>query len=238
MLIIGLTGSIATGKSTVSKILHEDCGLAIVDADLIAKQVVEKGQPAYNDIIAYFGPLTGDLVLPNGELNRPALGKCVFGEENKHHLRKLNSFTHPRVGRKILEQVAWAYFSGHSMVVLDVPLLFEAGFSYYCGTIINVTCDSETQLKRLLLRNPHLSKEDALKRIQSQLSMEEKSKYSDYVLVNNGTLEDLRNQVECVVAEIQPGIMKTVLELTPLGPILAALQYRRNCNKLKDFGKH
>lgn len=170
MLIIGLTGSIATGKSTVSALLASPpYSLPIIDADLLARQVVEPGTPAYKAIVNYFGPSTPDLLLPPSDgdatssqppLNRPALGRRVFGtsEERKRDRMILNKIVHPAVRWEIYKALIYYYVRGHWAVVLDVPLLFESGMDLICGTVVVVGVrDPAVQMARLRSRDPHLS---------------------------------------------------------------------------------
>jgi dephospho-CoA kinase len=146
MLLLGLTGSIATGKSTVSSLLSKPpYSLPIIDADLIARQVVEPGTAGYNAIVSHFLPSTPNLLLPDATprgrpLNRPELGRRVFGAgPDKERDRKvLNGIVHPAVRREMYKQLVWAYLRGNWAVVLDVPLLFESGWERYCGTILVV----------------------------------------------------------------------------------------------------
>lgn len=181
MLIIGLTGSIATGKSTVSALLASPpYSLPIIDADLLARQVVEPGTPAYKAIVNYFGPSTPDLLLPPSDgdatssqppLNRPALGRRVFGtsEERKRDRMILNKIVHPAVRWEIYKALIYYYVRGHWAVVLDVPLLFESGMDLICGTVVVVGVrDPAVQMARLRSRDPHLSAEDAENRVRSQ----------------------------------------------------------------------
>ncbi|KAF7113747.1 hypothetical protein CNMCM5793_004802 [Aspergillus hiratsukae] len=154
MLIIGLTGSIATGKSTVSSLLSSPpYSVPIIDADLLARQVVEPGTPAYKAIVAYFGPSTPDLLLPPSTsendpsgsssasprpLNRPALGRRVFGTtpDRKRDRQILNKIVHPAVRWEIYKALLYYYVRGEWAVVLDVPLLFESGMDLICGTVV------------------------------------------------------------------------------------------------------
>lgn len=219
MLVIGLTGGIATGKSTVSKELSLQ-GIPIVDADVIAREVVEPGKKAYTHVVEAFGTQVPDLLDDSGKLNRPALGKAVFG--NSDRLKVLNKIIHGAVKREIARQLFWSYISGTNMVVLDVPLLFEAGLHHICGATISVSTSNSTQLKRLLARNPELSEEDANKRILSQLSMEVRNSKADKVIDNNGTLEELKNNTRAVVEELRPSRFWTVLDwFPPFGFIVA-----------------
>lgn len=175
MLLLGLTGSIATGKSTVSSLLSQPpYSLPIIDADLIARQVVEPGTPGYKAIVKHFLPTTPDLLLapdPNSNtdttkgrpLNRPALGRRVFGPSPTQSRDRalLNSIVHPAVRREIYRQILFAYLRGHWAVVLDIPLLFESGWERYCGTIVVVgVSDPAIQIERLRRRDGHLSEEE------------------------------------------------------------------------------
>lgn len=222
MLIVGLTGGIGSGKSTVSRTLHETHKLTIVDADLIAREVVNPGRKAYNRILEAFAEDIPDLVnSEDGSLNRTALGSAVFG--NKEKLNKLNSIVHPAVRKEILWQILQAYLSFQSLVILDVPLLFEAGLNKICGTTVAVTCNKELQVKRIAARNSELSEEDIRKRIESQMSNEERNYRSDLVIDNNSTLEDLKKCVASVVKEVRPNFMLTLLNLIPPFGLLSAL---------------
>lgn len=212
MLIIGLTGGIASGKSTVSQKISA-LGIPVVDADTIARQVVEPGTRAYKQVVEAFGGAVPDLVNSDGSLNRTELGKAVFG--NKERLKRLNKIVHAAVKREMARQVFWLFLKGNAAAVLDVPLLFEAGLDRVCGATLTVACDDKTQLKRLLLRNPELSEEDAEKRILSQLSSAERARRADRVLLNDGSLEELGKEVEKVMAELVPGFFWKALALFP-----------------------
>jgi dephospho-CoA kinase len=181
MLIIGLTGSIATGKSTVSALLAAPpYSLPIIDADLLARKVVEPGAPGYRAIVDYFSPTTPDLLLPASPddkdgsrrpLNRSALGRRVFGnsEERKRDRTVLNKIVHPAVRWETYKALFYYCLRGHWAVILDVPLLFESGMDLICGTVIVVAVkDPTVQMQRLQARDPHLSPEDAENRVRSQ----------------------------------------------------------------------
>jgi len=184
MLLLGLTGSIATGKSTVSSLLAKPpYSLPIIDADLIARQVVEPGTSGYAAIVAYFAPTTPDLLLPDATpqgrpINRPALGRRVFGSgpDKERDRKALNGIVHPAVRREMYRQLVWAYLRGSWAVVLDVPLLFESGWERYCGTVLVVgVSDPAIQIQRLRCRDTHLSEEDARNRVLSQGDVREKA---------------------------------------------------------------
>ncbi|KAJ5621071.1 Dephospho-CoA kinase [Penicillium lagena] len=191
MLIIGLTGSIATGKSTVSKILSSPpYALPIIDADLLARKVVEPGTPGYKAIVNYFGPSTPDLLLedapssPAGKpLNRPALGRRVFGisEERKRDRAVLNGIVHPAVRKEVYKALVWHYVRGQWAVVLDVPLLFESGMDLICGTVLVVGVhDPAVQMARLRARDSHLTAEDAEHRVRSQGDVLSKAEQAEF----------------------------------------------------------
>lgn len=227
MLIIGLTGGIATGKTTVASILSSPPhNLPIVDADLLARRVVEPGTPAYKAIVAHFGPTTPDLLLapgvdnpPDGPtglgrpLNRPALGRKVFGDAGKRDRDVLNAIVHPAVRRAAFKELAWAYLRGHWAVVWDVPLLFEVGTDRLCGTVLVVGVrDPAVQMARLRSRDPHLSAEEAENRVRSQMDVRGKARRAEargegrgVVVWNDGAPEDLRREVERVMREVRAG---------------------------------
>lgn len=213
MLVVGLTGGIAAGKSTVSQKLREKHGLTIIDADLIARQVQEPGRSSYNKIVKYFGPKVENLLFEDGNLNRPELGRFVFGD--KEELKKLNSFVHPAVRFEIFKQILIAYLKMNKMVILDVPLLFEAGLDKICGATIAVVCKESIQLERLLKRNAYLTEEDAKQRINSQMPNHLKIRKADYVIDNSSTLEDLDEQIDGTVQRVRPFIIRHLLELFP-----------------------
>lgn len=238
MLLLGLTGSIATGKSTVSALLSKPpFSLPVVDADLIARQVVEPGTAGYNAIVRHFAPSTPDLLLPEAgpkgrPLNRPALGRRVFGQgEDKERDRKvLNGIVHPAVRKEMYRQMVWAYLKGNWAVVLDVPLLFESGWERYCGNIIVVgVSDPAIQIQRLRERDSHLTEEDARNRVMSQGDIREKAKRCErrgkgrgVVVWNDGGKEQLRRDVDGVMQDIRRGSPRWWSFLLWVCPPLAA----------------
>lgn len=219
MLVVGLTGGIATGKSTVSKELKKH-GWPIVDADLIAREVVEPNTRGYQQIIEAFGDVP-DLVNPDKSLNRGALGQAVFG--NKDRLRVLNGIVHPAVKKEIVKQLLQAYVSFHRVVVLDVPLLYELGLHRICGLVVTVSCDRTTQIERLKKRNPELGDDDVTKRIDSQLSNEARNFRADVVIDNLGPLDELKGAVEEVIERVEPLIVWTMLDYFPPFGLVSAL---------------
>ncbi|RCK65199.1 Dephospho-CoA kinase CAB5 [Candida viswanathii] len=222
MLIVGLTGGIACGKSTVSKELKEKYHLTVVDADLIAREVVYPNKPAFKKIVAAFGQDVPDLVNPqDGSLNRPALGKAVFG--NKDKLATLNAIVHPAVKWEMFRQILIAYITLKQLIVLDVPLLYESGLSLICGLTVTISCTKEIQVERLLARNPELSVTDVTKRIDSQMSNDERNYRSDIVIDNSGDLNTLYESIKSLVHEIKPNLIWYLLDLFPPFAILSAL---------------
>lgn len=212
MIIVGLTGGICTGKSTVSSYIMEKNktkygnNVFIIDADVISKEIVEYGKPAYKDIVNYFGDKVEDkkieIVSENGikTIDRTKLGKFVFAPENKTHLQKLNSFTHPRVIKEIVKQIVYAHIKGYKVCILDVPLLLEndllKNLCYkICSTIIN---DKEKQLTRLIKRNPEIPKAQLENRIKAQkITNEQREIMSDYLINNDDDdISNLYKQVD------------------------------------------
>ena len=196
-LNIGITGSIACGKSTVSNYLREK-GYTIIDADklghiaLTSDEVKEKLKNSF-----------GYIILENNEISREKLGKLVFG--NNENLKVLNSIVHPYI-RKIILQLQEKH-RDERLVFLDIALLFEAGFEDLVEKIIVVHIDEKIQLARLMSRNA-LSKEQAMFRIESQMSSNDKSKLGDYVINNSNTKEETYRQIDLILDELERGVIK------------------------------
>lgn len=193
-LVVGLTGGIASGKSTVSNLLREK-GYTIIDADLEARLAVEVGEPAYNDIVTYFGK---DILLDNNEINRAKLGEIIFNNEEKR--KKLNSIVHPDVRRRMFEKRQKAIDNGEKLIILDIPLLFESKLMGIVDKVLLIFVDEETQLRRLMVRN-QFTKEEALSRIKSQMPLKDKVALSDAVIDNNGTMEETKLQLNNILDE-------------------------------------
>lgn len=189
-MIVGLTGGIASGKSTVTKILRE-LGAYVVDADVWARTVVSPGSDGLKKIVETFG---GEVLHKDGSLNRPALGGIVFHDDEARH--KLNAITHPRV-RDGMKEETEQFFAEHpnEPIVWDVPLLFEGDTKNLVDTTVLVYVDADTQLRRLMERDG-LSERDALARIRSQMSLDEKRQLARYVIDNRGGIDQTREQVE------------------------------------------
>ncbi|KAJ7910245.1 dephospho-CoA kinase-domain-containing protein [Mycena leptocephala] len=195
MLVVGLTGGIATGKSTVSNLLKAK-HIPIVDADILARQVVEPGTPALAKIVSFFGP---EILQSDGTLDRKKLGSVIFNDEVKR--RKLNSIVHPAVRYAMLWGVLKHWLRGSKYCILDVPLLIEGPLWKLVGTVVVVYCSTEVQLERLMQRDKS-SREDASSRLNSQLPIADKVKYADRVIDNSGSPEDLEAHVNSLVQSL------------------------------------
>lgn len=188
MLVVGLTGGISTGKSTVSSIIQ----FPIIDADKIAREVTLPNGAAYGNIIKAFSKEIPNLLKENGEINRQELGAFVFKEGNKEWLQRLNKITHPAIIKTIVYSLLRLWWEGEQIVILDVPLLFESKIDWLCNYTVTVSCSENVELQRLLARNPELTRKQAEERIAAQMSLNLKESKSDYVLDNNGTIEQLQ----------------------------------------------
>lgn len=191
-MIIGLTGSIATGKSTVANRFKEH-GIPVVDADLIARQVVEPGSETLQKIAQAFGE---SALHADGTMNREEIGRQIFGNEEKRAL--LNGIIHPAIRKEMLRQKDHHLANGKKIVILDIPLLFESKLEHFVEQILVVATSREIQKQRLMARNG-LSEQEALERMNSQLSIDDKAKWADEVIKNDGTLEELEAQVDALV---------------------------------------
>ncbi|MEI4769305.1 dephospho-CoA kinase [Psychrobacillus sp. FJAT-51614] len=192
-MIIGLTGSIASGKSTVSNMLKE-LGYPIVDADLVARVVVEKGTKTLETIREAFGE---EVISEDGTLNREELGNIIFSSPQKR--KQLNDIMHPAIREEMLRQKHFLLEKGYDTIVMDIPLLFESKLQSYVDKILVVTVTEETQLNRLMARNNY-SLEEATARIQSQLPLSIKEQGADAVIYNNGTLEYTKEQLQKILS--------------------------------------
>ena len=200
-LLVGLTGGIGTGKSTVSR-MFRDLGSLIIDADLLAREVVEPGEPAYEKIVAEFGKR---ILEPDGRIDRRKLGALVFGDEAKR--KRLEALTHPEIRSRyagILKELTVQRFDG--IVIFDAALLVEAGGARNMDRLVVVSADEAAQRKRLMVRDD-ISEEEAAQRIRSQMPLAEKIKQAHYVIDNLGSHEATERQVkevhERLLADLQ-----------------------------------
>lgn len=193
--VIGLTGGIASGKSTISNIFKE-VGWPVIDADQTARQVVMPGSLGLAQIVSRFG---SQVLQPDGTLDRAALGSMVF--DDPQNLSDLDQIEHPLIMAAIDQQLAGFKKQGLPVVVLDVPLLFETGMDQECDLTVLAVVDRKTQLERLMKRD-HCSKAAALKRINAQMPLEEKMRRADVTIDNNGSLAQTRFQVAKLVERV------------------------------------
>jgi dephospho-CoA kinase len=196
MKLVGLTGGIASGKSTVARILGE-LGAAVVNADILAREVVEPGRAAWKEIVRAFG---AQVLQPDQNLDRHKLRTIIF--DNPDARRQLESIIHPQVRALAEQRIREHGAAGFGIVVYEVPLLFEGKLEEWLRPVILVVCDLETQLRRLQQRDG-LDRAHAQKHIDAQMSLEEKRRRADYIIENNGSLDDLKRKVEAVLEKIK-----------------------------------
>ena len=193
-LIIGLTGGIASGKSTVANMLRGK-SIPIVDADVVAREVVEIGTDTYKKLVSEFGQ---EILNSDKTLNRPKLGSIIFQDQEKRE--KLNSIMHPSIRTSMKEKTQKYIEDGHEVVVMDIPLLFESKLTHLVDKTLLVFVTEKTQLKRLMERND-LTEKEATDRIQSQMPLSEKVKLSHAVIDNNGSLTKTEQQLNEILDE-------------------------------------
>jgi len=189
MKVIGLTGGIASGKSTVASILAQ-MGAYIIDADKIGHGIYDKHTPVYQDIIDAFGC---EVLDADGNIDRSKLAGIVFNDKQK--LSLLNAITHPAIKQEVLKRLDKAKKAGFKIAVVEAALLIEAGWDKIVDEVWLVVADENLRLHRLMKRSG-ISEHDAVKRIKSQASDEEMKKYADVIIVNNGDMTSLKNAVE------------------------------------------
>jgi dephospho-CoA kinase len=194
--LVGLTGGIASGKSTVAEILARQ-GAAIINADVLAREVVEPDRQAWTEIVNAFGTA---VLQPDRALDRQKLRAIIFDDPDAR--KKLESIIHPQVRALAEQRIREHAAAGYAVIVYEVPLLFEGNLQEWLRPVILVACDVDTQKKRLQSRD-NLSAVQAQKHIEAQMSLEEKRRLADYVIENNGSLEDLERQVQAVLEKIK-----------------------------------
>jgi dephospho-CoA kinase len=190
MRVLGLTGGIGSGKSMVAQIFAQ-LGAVVIDADQLAREVVEPGQPALQEIAATFGR---DVLLPDGRLDRPRLAGIIFADPAERG--KLDAITHPRIRARIEEEIK-ARRSEPGVLIVDIPLLYENDRTHSVERVIVVWVDPQTQLRRIRRRDG-LSAEAARQRIAAQMPLDAKRARADHVIDNSGSREDTRRQVEAI----------------------------------------
>ena len=202
MLMIGLTGGIGSGKSTVAALLAQR-GAVIIDADAIARQVVEPGQPALAQLVQKFG---AEILRPDGSLNRPALAERAFVTDESR--KELEAITHPAIAEEFFRQIAAA--PEGAIVVHDVPLLVESTRGMEYAAVIVVEAPLEVRLDRLESRG--VPRDDAKRRIALQASDEERRKVATWLVDNGGDLAALEAQIETIWAELQKRVAEDAAE--------------------------
>ncbi len=196
MIAIGLTGGVATGKSTVGKILRQK-GVEVISSDALAHQAMMPGEPGYDKIVAEFG---SRILLPDGEVNRRLLGEIVFKDDIAR--KRLEGIVHPIVINGIKQGLERCSKLGHKITVVEVPLLFEVGLMGLFDQVWVVSSTLERQKQRLLERD-HLTEDQAKERIASQIQLEEKEKRADAVIDNNNGLDSLAEQVSILLKTLE-----------------------------------
>ncbi len=190
MITVGLTGGIASGKSTVARMLEEK-GARVLDADKIAHQVIEPGKPAWQEIVSWLGR---DVLDPVERIDREKLGSMIFADPEAR--KKLNSIVHPRVSEEMKNRTARILeFKPSAVIVYDIPLLIEGGMYRDMDVVLLVYVSRQIQKKRLMERDS-LSEAEAENRLQSQMALHEKRKYADYTVENESELWYTQKQVE------------------------------------------
>ena len=186
MLVVGLTGNIGCGKSSLSDIFRAE-GIKIIDADIIARQIYEEEKLLRKD----YETFGNDIKNEDGSLNRKALGRIVFSDDEK--LIQLNKLTHPVIRQKVSDEIEEYKSQNEEIVILDAALLVESDYLNFIDKLLVVTCKENIQIERIIARD-NCSIEEALGRIKSQMSQENKVKYADYVIDNSATLSELRKK--------------------------------------------
>ena len=196
MKIIGLTGNIASGKTEVAKIFKE-LGAKIIDADKIAREVVEPGEPAWQEIVEEFG---SDILNRDRSINRKKLGEIIFNDDRRRE--QLNRITHPRIMTKIKETIDHYKKENVRLVIIEAALIVErGGLLNVIDDLIVVSADAETQVERIMTRDG-LHRDEALSRMKTQMQISEKTKHAAYIIDNSGSLEETRKQVQEIWTEM------------------------------------
>lgn len=193
--VLGLTGGIASGKSTVSNYLYEQ-GAVVIDADIVSRQVVRPGAKGLLALVSEFGK---QIQNEDGTLNRAALGEIIFNDQKKRDV--VNGLLHPLIKEEMLNQVKIAEEKAVDLVVLDIPLLFESKCEQYCDAVLVVDVSPETQKGRLMRRNDFTQKE-AQARIDSQMDSADRKKRADFVVNNDASEEKTYQQVDILLEDI------------------------------------
>lgn len=206
VMVVGLTGQTGAGKSTVSKVFSSN-GFAVIDADKVARTVVEKGTKCLGEIADFYG---STVINDDGTLNRKALAAIVFSDKAK--LETLNTITYPYITGEILKQIREHSVNGEKLILLDAPTLFESRADDFCEIIISVLADEEIRERRIISRDG-LTPEQARKRMDSQLDEDFFRTHSDYIIHNNGSMDMVNGismEVSGKIRELYCGKHETV----------------------------
>lgn len=196
MKIIGLTGGIATGKSTVAKMFSE-AEIPLIDTDLIAKELLNKDSLGYQEVVEYFSE---DILHNDREINRKKLARKIFTNSKKR--KKLNSIIHPKVKEMVLSEIERYKKLNKEIVVVDVPLLFESGFDKIVDDVVVVFTTRQLQIERLMDRE-NIQKDYAILKIDAQMSLEEKVGRATYVIDNSSSILETKKQFNRILKEIE-----------------------------------
>lgn len=197
MKVIGLTGGIASGKSTISMLL-KNRGAVIIDADKIAREIMTPGKPVWHAVIEHFGR---GILLDGKNIDRKKLGRIVFSDPKL--LETLNSITHPAIVQEIKERLDYYRHKNEKVVVVDAALLLEIGLDSLVDEVWVVVVDEKNQLKRLMDREKGMDLEEARNRIRAQMPLDEKIKMADKIIDNSGSIEETERQIDELWREIE-----------------------------------
>lgn len=195
-LVLGLTGGIASGKSTADSFFLKR-NLPVIDSDVIAHDILNIGQLGYKKVISYFGQ---DILNSDRTLNRKKLGQIVFNDQSK--LNVLNKITHPLIFSEIEDKITQNKLFKKPVVIVDAPLLFETKVKDYCDKTLLIAVPEELQVQRLMTRD-RLNKTEALNRIKTQMPLSQKEKLADYVITNTGTIKELETKLANLLCELK-----------------------------------
>ncbi len=194
MLIIGLTGGIGSGKSTIAELFIKR-GIRVIDADIVYKELSKPGQVLYNEIIKVFGP---EFLTPGATIDFKKLSETIF--HNDEQRLKLNAITHPVVRDEVLKEAK--ALKNQQMAVIVVPLLFESGFDAFCDKVVCVYVDLRTQVSRVMSRD-RVNRDEALLKIIAQWPMKHKARLSDYVIDNSNTMSETIRQFDDILHDLR-----------------------------------
>lgn len=195
-LVLGVTGNIASGKSTIAAWFSEQ-GFPVLSADIIARDVVSPGSPTLNAVVERFGR---EILTQEGALDRPRLGTMVFSDELARN--DLNAIIHPAIAERSRTEIARVKASGARLIIYEAPLLFEAGATDRVDRILVVCSPEDEQIRRIKTRDG-LSTEDALRRMHSQMPQSEKAARADYLIMNDGTQADLLFKASSLLEQLK-----------------------------------